>query len=87
MVQILNDYSNLNVNASATIFWEQRMENDNDGNPIYIGYSRRPGVATSNPEWFIVKITYASDSPTRQQLPDDGVKFTYTWDDRATYFS
>jgi hypothetical protein len=86
MVQKVKDYSNLDVNASVTMFLEQRMENDGDGNPIYIGYSRRPGVATSDPEWFIVKITYSAQSPTRQQLPNDGVNFTYVWDDRATYF-
>lgn len=63
------------------------MENDANGNPIYIGYTKFPGAATSAPVWFIVKVTYdANQSPTYQKLPVNGVVFNYIWDNRATYF-
>lgn len=88
MVQKLKDSSLLDMVGDYSIFWEQRMENDGNGNPTYIGYSRKQNAATSAAEWFIVKLTYdGNDAPTRYQLPDNGVKFTYVWDDRATLFT
>jgi predicted carbohydrate-binding protein with CBM5 and CBM33 domain len=63
------------------------MENDANGNPIYVGYNKTANAGTAVASWFIVKITYdANQSPTRQQLPSFGVQFIGIWDSRTTYF-
>lgn len=83
----LQDFSLLTLRGDVTNFLELRMENDANGNPIYIGYSKNPNASTADSVWFIVKITYdGNQSPTRQQLPNAGIKFSYVWDSRATYF-
>jgi hypothetical protein len=66
---------------------EGRFENNVDNNPIYIGYTPFPNGDPSEPIWYIQKITYDGQAIIRKQQPDDGPKFTYVWDDRATYFS
>lgn len=82
------DYSLLELQGDVTNYMNLRMENDVNGNPVYVGYSTKGDGGTAAAIWFIVKITYdANQSPTRQQLPNAGVSFDYIWDDRATYFS
>jgi hypothetical protein len=85
--QQINDYSQVPVGADLALFLEKRMENDGSGNPIYVGYNRQANAPTDALSWFIVKITYSGDSPTRYQLPTLGPQFKYAWDSRATYFA
>lgn len=85
--QRIKDYSNIEIIGDSSVFWEKRMENDGNGNPIYVGHNRHANASTSEESWYIVKITYSGTSPTRYQLPDDGPQFKYAWDDRATYFT
>lgn len=66
---------------------EARFENDANNNPIYIGYSPIPNADPSLPVWFILKVEYVDQGITRKRLPDDGVKFSYVWNDMSTYFS
>lgn len=88
MTQRLKDKNPLSLFGEALTFMEIRMENDGNGNPIYVGYAKTPNLGTAVDEWFIVKITYdGNQAPTRYQLPDEGVVFKYVWEDRATYFS
>jgi hypothetical protein len=69
-------------------FFEARFENDANGNPIYAGFTPTPNASTAQGIWFIKKIFYDSNqSVVRIQMPDDGVKFSYAWDDRASLFS
>lgn len=83
----VKEFSKIESKADVTYFLEMRMENDANGNPIYIGYSKTPNAGTAAALWYIVMVTYdANQSPTHQQLPNAGVQFTYVWDDRATYF-
>jgi len=83
----VNDLSTIEPRGDFSFFYESRMENDANGNPIYIGYAQEPNLGTAVEKWFIVKVTYdANQSPTRYRLPDSGVGFKYAWDDRATYF-
>lgn len=83
----VKDFSFLEIRGDVTAFMELRMENDVNGNPVYLGYSKFPNAATDAPIWFIVHIIYdATQSPLRQILPVDGLQFKYIWDDRATYF-
>lgn len=83
----IKDFSFLEMRGDVSSYLELRMENDANGNPIYLGYSKFPNASTAAPVWFIVKLTYdGNQSPTRQQLPDNGILFNYVWDDRATYF-
>lgn len=81
------DFSHLELRGDVMNFLELRMENDGNGNPIYIGYSKKINAGTDVAVWFIVKITYdGNQSPTHQQLPNRGLTFDYIWDDRATFF-
>ena len=83
----VTDFSRIIPGGDVTDYLELRMENDANGNPIYIGYSKTANAGTAVACWFIRKITYdANQSPTHQQLPNAGIKFTYIWDSRATYF-
>lgn len=85
--QLIKDYSHLDVFADASMFQEKRMENDVNGNPVFIGYNKRPNASTTALTWFIVKITYSGTAVTRYQLPDNGVQFKYAWDSRSSYFT
>lgn len=88
MSMTVRELTNLLMVGDWTNFIEMRMENDGDGNPIYVGYTNVGNAPTDEPVWFITKYTYdANQSPTRQQMPDSGVQFIYVWDDRATYFA
>ena len=86
-----NIYANINDLASTLSppdFFEQRIENDVDGNPLYVAWSPIPGAATDEPIWFIKKIYYDGGGFTnRVQIPDNGGGYIYAWDDRATYFT
>lgn len=86
MAQDLIDFSRLEVRGDAGMFFEKRMENDGDGNPIYVGYNRIQNASQDDLSWFIVKITYVGGFPTYYQLPNQGVQFKYSWTLRANYF-
>lgn len=66
---------------------EARFENNGDNNPIYIGYSPYPNADPALPIWYIQKVYYDGEAIIRKQLPDDGPKFAYIWDDRIDYFA
>ena len=88
MTQRFKSTNPLNVVLEATALLEIRMENDGNGNPIYVGYAQTPNLGTAVEQWFIVKITYdGNQAPTRYQLPDNGAEAKYAWDDRATLFT
>lgn len=82
----VGDLSILNLYFDEELFMEKRMENDANGNPIYVGWAKA-GSSTSDSVWFIIKITYdANQAPTRSQVASNIPKFGYSWDDRATFF-
>lgn len=80
------DYSLIEITGDVSSFLEVRRAY-NGSNLEYLGYSRVPNAATDQALWFIVKYSYSGSLQTRQQLPDDGPRFTYVWDDRSNYFS
>lgn len=83
----VKDFSYLEVRGLASEFLELRIENDVNGNPVYIGYSKFANADTASAIWFIKKITYdGNQSPTYQQLSDLGLQFACIWDNRSTYF-
>ena len=85
----LNDRVLVKDQSNAFDYYHNRFfENDSNGNPIYAGFSAIPNAVESELVWFVKKIYYDSNqSVLRVQMPDDGVKFAYSWTDRATYFS
>lgn len=85
--QKIKDYSQLEVQADFGLFLEKRIENDGSGNPIYVGYVKYPQGSTSQPDWFIIKLSYSGGFLVRSQLPDAGAQFNYAWDDRASLFT
>ncbi len=83
----VKDFSKIDAPGDVTDYLELRMENDANGNPIYIGYSKTAAAGTAAAVWYIRRIFYdANQSPTRQQLPNAGINFEYIWDNRMTYF-
>lgn len=83
---LVESYTFLKSIADVNMFLEKRMENDGDGNPIYIGYTNIANASTTSACWYIVKLTYVGGYPTYYQLPKNGCQFVYSWDNRATYF-
>ena len=80
------DISALQSQFDFGLLFEKRMENDANGNPIYVGYAR-PGTASGSALWYITKQTYdGNNAVTRQQIASDVPGFVYEWDNRATYF-
>ena len=71
----------------ADDFFESRFENDGNDNPIYAAWSPVPNANTADGVWYVKKIIYDGQAIVRVQLPDEGVKFSYVWDDRASLFS
>ncbi len=67
--------------------YELRMENDGDGNILYMGMALAPNSATDEPVWNLYKFEYDGGFLVWTRKPDDDTGFKYTWDDRATYFS
>lgn len=80
------DYSLIELTGDVSSFLEERRAY-NGSNLEYRGYSKVPNAGTDQPVWYIIKYSYSGSLQTRQQLPDDGPRFTYIWDDRATLFS
>lgn len=80
------DFSTISVRGDLSDFMEKRFAY-NGSNLEYVGWTQKANASTSEPIWFIIKNSYSGSDKTRQQLPDDGPFFKYTWDDRATYFS
>jgi len=82
------DFSQVVLRSDTSVYLEQRMAYDGSGNLEYLGLARVPNNSTSKENWLIAKFSYdGSDRITRQQVPDFGPKYAYSWDDRATYFS
>ena len=80
------DYSVIEIKGDVSLFLEERRAYS--GTDLeYLGYSRVPNAGTDQPVWYIVKYIYVGGQRTRQRLPDDGPRFDYIWDNRATYFS
>lgn len=67
---------------------EMRMENDANGNPLYVGYSPIENADPALNVWMIIKIEYDGNGFTnRKRLPDNGKALIYNWDSRASYFA
>lgn len=67
--------------------FEKRMDNDTQGNPLYLGFNITPSALTSAETWFIVKLNYdVNGFIDYVQLPNNGVGWLYSWDNRASYF-
>lgn len=83
----IKDFSFLEVRGWSTDFMEIRREFNVGNQEIFRGYNHSPNADVDAPTWFLLKFTYSGTNQVRQQLPDDGLQFKYTWTDRATYFS
>jgi hypothetical protein len=63
------------------------MENNDQGQPIFVGRSIVAGASTSDSIWAITQIVYDSNGYLINiNLPVGGQGFQYIWDDRDTYF-
>lgn len=83
----IRDFSTMEVRGYSKDFLEIRREFDGSNNVIYEGYNTTPNASVDAPTWFIKKFTYAGTNQERQQLPDQGLQWKYTWTARASYFS
>jgi len=69
-------------------FYEQRIENDANGNPLYVAWTPIANANQADTVWWIRKLSYDSNGfVSRIHLPLSGNKgFNYSWTLRATYF-
>jgi len=86
-----NVVSTIDIFGGQTIgtpqLYETRIENDANGNPLYVARSPIPNASTSDTIWYIQKLYYDSNGfLERVQQPSAGYAFKYSWDLRATYF-
>lgn len=85
---VFKDFIQLQAILPEEDLYEVRLENDPDGNTLYIGKTIIPDGSTSAEIWSIIKLSYdVNNFLVRKQLPDAGQGFNYAWDERATYFS
>lgn len=87
----VNNWSDLLAFAavmSTNQLYETRLENDIDGNILYVGTNQTPNASVDDSTWFITKLSYDGGGfLERVQLPDTGLGFIYAWADRASFFS
>jgi hypothetical protein len=80
------DLSWLKLTFDEELFMEKRMENDTDGDPIYVGWAAA-GTQMQSKSWFIIKITYDGNKAVVRSQTASGIPvFGYIWNDRASYF-
>lgn len=85
---VFDQINNLASTLGTNDFYEQRLDNDSAGRPLYVGFSATPNANVDNAIWFIRKLSYDSNNYiSRVQIPDNGPGFMYSWTNRATYFS
>lgn len=65
---------------------ESRFENNGDNNPIYVGYSVIANADPAANVWYIQQIVYDGVAIVRKRLPNAGIGFKYSWNDRASFF-
>lgn len=67
--------------------YETRLENNASGQALYYGISLTPSAPTSVNNWYIIAFSYDINGFLDYiQLPNSGIGFLYSWDNRATYF-
>lgn len=85
---IFEQINNLASTLGTNDFYEQRLDNDTAGRPLYVGFSATPNADVNQTIWFIRKLSYDNNNfINRVQIPDNGAGFIYSWTNRATYFS
>ncbi len=85
---VFDQINNLASTLGTTDFYEQRLDNDSAGRPMYVGFSPKPNANVDNQIWFIRKLSYDNNNfINRVQIPDNGAGFIYSWTSRASYFS
>src|SRR3989338_4698553 len=85
---VFDQINNLASTLGTNDFYEQRLDNDSAGRPLYVGFSAIPNESVDHTTWFIRKLGYDNNNfINRVQIPDNGARFIYSWTNRATYFS
>ncbi|MBX9744890.1 MAG: hypothetical protein K2X08_06750 [Chlamydiales bacterium] len=85
---VFDQINNLASTLGTTDFYEQRLDNDSAGRPMYVGFSPTPNANVDSQIWFIRKLSYDNNNfINRVQIPDNGAGFIYSWTSRASYFS
>jgi hypothetical protein len=83
----IKDFSQLEVRGFFSQFMEVRVDYNGGASPVYVGYNQIPNAGEDAPTWYIIKLQYdGSDNFIYQQLPVNGVRFAYIWNDRSSYF-
>lgn len=85
---IFNNFLALNDVVQDNDMYERRMINDSTGNILYLAITTIPNAATNARVFLVRKFLYDGNGfVNRVQLPDNGIGFTYSFDDITTYFS
>jgi hypothetical protein len=63
-----------------------QLENNANGNPIYVGKALDPTALTTDPSWSLIKLTYDSNNfLIHVGIPTTGAGYKYAWASRASY--
>lgn len=86
-----NIFSKIQIVGETTIgpesFYEIRIENDGNGNPLYVGYSPFPEASTSESVWALRRMYYDVNGYIERVRQPLQKGFVYSWDDRSSVFS
>lgn len=81
------DFTDVGPSVDGLFDRELRIENDMNGNAIYVGYAKA-GSDTDASVWLIKKFTYdANDAVTHSRIASNNLSFNFAWDDRALFFA
>jgi len=59
------------------------IENDVDGNPLYVGWAA-PGSTDSDASWLIIQIGYSGGYVVSVRFAEGEAEYRHVWDDRAS---
>jgi hypothetical protein len=85
---IFSNFLALDVVLTQEDLFEVRIENNANGQAIYVGKTQIQDAGTNQPFWALTKLEYDINGfLERVRLPDGGQGFLYIWDNRASYFT
>lgn len=61
----------------------KQIEYDGNNNPLYIGFAK-PGTATSDDEWLILKLTWSGSNVTAIEYAGSAASYDQVWDNRVS---
>jgi len=80
----MSKFSITDLTVNALIGKKIVLQNDENGNPVYIGEAE-PGTAKSSTGWRIKKLVWSGENLTDILWTGGSQKFEFIWDNRLSY--